>query len=278
MREHRATLRLKRLCAVLGVSKSGYYAWCDRPESARAKRQRTLMGKIRAVYAQSRQTYGAPRIHAELKAHGACVGRNTIARLMQKAGIVPKTIRKYRLTTDSRYTKAAPNLLAQDFKASRPNERWVSDMTFIPTREGWLYLAVILDLYARAVVGWAMADRLKQALALDALSMALKRRERPALLHSDQGCQYAGAAYQALLTQHGITCSMSRKGNCYDNAVTESFFHTLKTELIHHEDYRTREAARLSVFEYIEIFYNRQRRHSTLNYEAPLVYEATTGP
>jgi transposase InsO family protein len=203
------------------------------------------------------------------------VGENTVALLMRRAGIVPKTVRKFRVTTDSRKTIPAPNRLEQHFTVAQPNERWVSDITFISTREGWLYLAAIIDLYSRAVIGWAMHHRMKTALVRDTLKMALMRRKlRSALLlHSDQGSQYAAVDYQAMLAAHGIQYSMSRKGHCWDNAVAESFFHTLKTELVHHKDYRSRTEAKASILEYIEVFYNRQRRHSHLGQMAPMAFE-----
>ncbi len=266
------------MCRVLSVSRSGYNDWVDRPESARSQRHRALIRKIRHFYQASRETYGSPRIHQDLLEAGEQVGENTVALLMKRAGIVPKTVRRFRVTTDSRKTIAAPNLLAQQFTVNRPNQRWVSDITFIPTREGWLYLAVIIDLYSRAVIGWAMDQRMKATLVTDALKMALMRRKvrSPLLLHSDQGCQYAATDYRAMLAIHGIECSMSRKGCCWDNAVAESFFHTLKTELVHHEDYRDRAESKTSLFEYIEVFYNRQRRHSHNGQMAPLAFEATT--
>lgn len=266
------------MCRVLGVSRSGYCAWADRPESARSQRHRRLTEKIRHFHQASRETYGSPRIHKDLLEAGEQVGENTVALLMQRAGIVPKTVRRFRVTTDSRKTVPAPNLLAQRFSVGRPNQRWVSDITFIPTREGWLYLAVIIDLYSRAVIGWAMDKRMKKALVTDALKMALMRRKirSPLLLHSDQGCQYAATDYRAMLASNGIECSMSRKGCCWDNAVAESFFHTLKTELVHHEDYRERAESKASLFEYIEVFYNRQRRHSHNGQVAPLAFEAAS--
>lgn len=272
---HRGEHTIQLMCRALGVSKSGYYAWAGRPQSARAQRHRSLTEKIRHFHQASRQTYGAPRIRKELLEAGERVGENTVALLMQRAGIVPKTVRKFRITTDSRKTKAAPNHLQRQFAVARPNERWVSDITFIPSREGWLYLAVIIELYSRAIIGWAMHHRMHTALVTDALKMALMRRKvgSSLLLHSDQGSQYAAADYQTMLKTHGIQCSMSRKGNCWDNAVAESFFHTLKTELVHHEDYTSRTAAKASIFEYIEVFYNRQRRHSHLGQMAPLVFE-----
>ena len=272
---YRTTYSVRMMCRAMGVSRSGYYDWRGRPESARVLRHRGLTEKIRYFHQVSREIYGSPRIREDLLEVGERVGENTVALLMQRAGIVPKTVRKFRVTTDSRKTVPAPNRLEQRFTAKCPNERWVSDITFIPTREGWLYLATIIDLYSRAVIGWAMHKRMKTELVTDALKMALMRRKvrSPLLLHSDQGSQYAAADYQAMLAEHGIECSMSRKGCCWDNAVAESFFHTLKTELVHHEDYRSRSEAKASIFEYIEVFYNRQRRHSHLGQMAPLAFE-----
>ena len=274
--EQRDQHSVRMMCRALGVSRSGYYDWRDRPKSERAQRHLGLTEKIRYFHRCSRETYGSPRIRQDLLESGERVGENTVALLMQRADIVPKTIRKFRVTTDSRKTVPAPNQLEQQFTAARPNQRWVSDITFIPTREGWLYLAVIIDLYSRAVIGWAMHERMKTALVTDALKMALMRRKvrSSLLLHSDQGSQYAAADYRAMLAANGIECSMSRKGNCWDNAVAESFFHTLKTELVHHEDYRSRAEAKASIFEYIEVFYNRQRRHSHIGQVAPLIFEA----
>ena len=273
--EH-ARYPVRRLCRALRVSASGYYAACARRPSACAQRQASLTARIRLIHAASRATYGAPRVHTDLIAQGEPCCRNTVAKLMRRAGIVPKTVRRFRVTTDSRHSWwTAPNLLGRVFNAQRPNTRWLTDITFIPTREGWLYLAVILDLYSRAVVGWAMSQRLDRALAIDALTMAIGRRgAAPDILHSDRGTLYTVAEYRTLLARHGIRQSMSRKADCWDNAPMESFFHTLKTELVHHCDYPTRAAARSSLFEYMEVFYNRQRRHSTLNYEAPLAFEA----
>ncbi|MGB5606022.1 MAG: IS3 family transposase [Gammaproteobacteria bacterium] len=275
IRRYRTQYSVRMMCRAMEVSRSGYYEWVSRPESARAQHHRALTEKIRSFHQASRDTYGAPRIREDLLESGERVGENTVALLMQRAGIVPKTVRKFRVTTDSRKTVPAPNLLEQQFTVAQPNERWVSDITFIPTREGWLYLAVIIDLYSRAVIGWAMHKRMKTELVTDALKMALMRRKvrTPLLLHSDQGSQYAAADYRAMLARHGIECSMSRKGNCWDNAVAESFFHTLKTELVHHEDYLSRTEAKASIFEYIEVFYNRQRRHSHLGQMAPLAFE-----
>ena len=276
IQQHRGQYPVGMMCRVLTVSRSGYYDWLRRPESARARRHRELTEQIRSFHENSRETYGSPRIREDLVESGEQVGENTVALLMQRAGIVPKTIRRFRVTTDSRKTVPAPNLLEQEFTVERPNERWVSDITFIATREGWLYLAVIIDLYSRTVIGWSMDKRIKAELVTDALKMALMRRKirSPLLLHSDQGSQYAAAEYQKELAKNGIECSMSRKGCCWDNAVAESFFHTLKTELVHHEDYRSRTEAKASIFEYIEVFYNRQRRHSHIGQVAPLVFES----
>ena len=276
---HRHRHGVRTLCQVLKVSASGYYAACGRPPSARTQRQASLTAHIRVVHAVSRNTYGAPRVHFELAAQEIPCCKNTVARLMRRAQIVPKTVQRFKVTTDSRGTKASPNLLGRVFTAARPNTCWLTDITFIPTRAGWLYLAVVLDLYSRAVVGWAMSNRIDQALATDALVMAIEQRgEVPGILHSDRGSIYAAADYRALLDRHAIGQSMSRKGDCWDNAPMESFFHTLKTELVMHCDYQTREEARSSLFEYMEVFYNRQRRHSSIHYETPLAFEALTTP
>jgi putative transposase len=270
---HRYGVRM--LCQAVKVSASGYYAACGRLPSARTQRQSMLTAHIRTIHAASRDTYGAPRVHVELAIQGIPCCKNTVAKLMRKAQIVPKTVRRFKVTTDSRRTIAAPNLLGRVFTAVRPNICWLTDITFIPTRAGWLYLAAILDLYSRAVVGWAMSNRIDRALVKDALIMAIDQRgTAPGILHSDRASLYAAADYRALLDQHAIRQSMSRKGDCWDNAPMESFFHTLKTELVMHCDYQTREQARSSVFEYMEVFYNRQRRHSSIHYETPLAFEA----
>ena len=276
---HRHRHAVRSLCKALKVSTSGYYAACGRPASARVRRQTALTARIRTIHAASRETYGAPRIHLELADQAVSCSKNTVARLMQRAHIVPKTVRRFRVTTDSRKTKASPNLLGRVFTAEHPNTCWLTDVTFIPTRAGWLYLAAILDLYSRAIVGWAMSNRIDRALVLDALIMAIEQRgAAPDILHSDRGSLYATADYRALLARHAIRQSMSRKADCWDNAPMESFFHTLKTELVMHCDYLTREQARSSLFEYIEVFYNRQRRHSKIHYATPLAFEALTNP
>ena len=222
---HRDAFKIWRMCKVLAVSSSGYYDWRKRPESVRSQRHRRLSGPIRASFEASHKTYGARRIRDDLVDAGERVGRHTVGRLLKRLGLEPKTVRRFRVTTDSRKTIAAPNLLAQDFHAQRPDERWVSDVTFIPTRQGWLYLSVFIDLFSHAVVGWSMDTRLKRALVVEALTMALTRRAPKALklVHSDQGSQYTAAEYQSLVTQQGAQCSMSRKGCCWDNAVAESF-------------------------------------------------------
>ncbi len=276
---HRRRWPVRALCDALSVSPAGYYAWRDRPVSQRRRRQDVLTAHIRTAHAQAKGRYGSPRVHAELVArgHGCCV--NTVARLMRRAGIAAKTARKFRHTTDSNHGRpVAENVLDRQFDPAAPNEAWVADITYIPTREGWLYLAAVEDLYSRMVVGWAMAARMTSRLVVDALGMAVHRRLPGAELvaHSDRGSQYASEHYQQLLAGHGITCSMSRRGDCWDNAPMESFFASLKKELVHHEDYPTREDAQASIFEYIEVFYNRQRRHSKLGFQSPAEYEQSS--
>lgn len=266
------------MCEVLEVSRSGYYAWQQRPESARSVRRRELVTEMRVIHGeQHKGNYGSPRMVKELRARGHEVSENTVAKLMQEHELRAATARKFRHTTDSKHSNpVAENVLNQEFERARPNEAWVSDITYVPTRQGWLYLACVLDLYSRRVVGWSMSERMTSDLVISALEMGLLTRspEGPSLLHhSDRGSQYASGAFQRLLREHGITCSMSGTGNCYDNAAMESFFATLKKELVHQEDYASREAARQSIFEYIEVFYNRERRHSALNYESPCRFE-----
>jgi len=264
------------MCRVLEVSRSGYYDWVDRPESDRAKRHRDLMVKIRQAHIASRRIYGAPRIHGDLIDEGERVGKNTVACLMRKANIQSKVHKRFVVTTDSRSTrKPAENLLGGVFTSDTANRKWVSDVTFIPTRKGWLYLSAIMDLYSRMIVGWSMGEKNSAELIEDALKMASTHRKdiHGVLLHSDQGVQYASTSYQQLLSNLGIICSMSRKGNCWDNAPMESFFHSLKTEWVGFEDYKTRSEARASLFDYIELFYNRKRRHSALKNRSPWAFE-----
>jgi len=276
IRAQRGHHKLGRMCDVLGVSTSGYQAWLCRPESCRAQQNRQLVSKIQCFHKASRETYGSPRIHQDLVGAGEVVGVKRIARLMQLADIKSKMARKFVITTDSRNTMApAPDYLRRHFHTDRQNQAWVSDTTFIPTRQGWLYLAVVLDLYSRLVIGWAMGDKNNSALVQQALTMAIWRRGRvrDVIVHTDQGSTYASGGYQQLLKEQSLICSMSRKGECLDNAVAESFFGTLKTELVDHEDYRTKQEAKQNLFEYIEVFYNRQRRHSYLGYISPVEYE-----
>jgi len=257
--KHRRQYGVPALCEALQVSRSGYYAARQRGPSDRQRRQVDLTARIRMIHQASRESYGAPRVHVELTAQQMPCCRNTVAKLMRKAGILPKAIRRFRVTTDSRKTKASPNLIKRDFTSQHPNDLWLSDITYIPTREGWLYLAAVLDAYSRTLVGWAMSRNLGTQLAMDALNMAIAHRGPPVTLHSDQGSTYATGSYREIVNRYGIRQSMSRKGDCWDNAPMESFFHTLKTELVMHCDYKTRDDARVSLFDYIEVFYNRQR-------------------
>jgi transposase InsO family protein len=276
---HRQAFRLRSLCRVLGVSRSGYYAWAGRPQPRQAERNDALLVHIRAAYARGRQAYGAPRIHQELVQQGIPCGRHRVARLMRREGIVACTERRFRWTSTPRgELPAAPDHLRRDFTAAAPNRRWVSDITSVRTGQGWLHLAIVLDLFSRRVVGWAMHATLSQALVRDALAMAFRERRPMAglLVHSDRGGQYLSATVQGLLDAHGAVPSTSRPGACLDNAVAESFFHTLKTELVYHQRYPTREAARLAIFDYIAAFYNRTRRHSSVGYHSPEDYEVLT--
>ncbi len=264
------------MCRVLDVSRSGYYGWRKRPEGKRQQNNEELLVKIRESYRKSKKTYGSPRITEDIRAEGILCGENRIARLMRENGVVVKAKRKFKTTTNSKHNlPVAENLLNQDFTANAPNRVWVSDITYIPTLEGWLYLAVILDVFSRNVVGWAMSDRLTADFVIRASRQAVGRR-MPApdcIFHSDRGVQYACGSFREVIKQHGFRQSMSRKGDCYDNALAESFFHTLKTEHVHLHRYATRAEARQSIFEYIEMFYNRQRRHSALGYRSPVEFE-----
>jgi transposase InsO family protein len=275
--QHRQDWPVRLLCETLEVSAAGYYAWLKRPVSDSQKRRDALIVEIRTIHAEVNQRYGSPRIAAELKAreYDCCV--NTVAKLMHDNDIRAKTARKFRCsTTDSNHSlPVAENLLNRQFEVDSPNAVWLADITYIPTREGFLYLAAVEDLYSRMVVGWSMAEHMESRLVVDALAMAVARRlpDEELLAHSDRGSQYASAHYQRLLAKHGIECSMSRRGNCWDNAPMESFFATLKKELIHDADFSTRGEARGAVFEYIELFYNQKRRHSSLGYVSPAEYE-----
>ena len=274
--DHRHEWPVRLLCETLGVSPAGYYAWRGRPASPRRQRRDALLVEIRAAHAEAKGRYGSPRIHAELVARGQACCVNTVARLMREAGIAARTARKFRCTTDSNHDlPVAENLLDRQFDPASPNEAWAADITYIPTREGWLYLAVVEDLYSRMVVGWSMAEHLESRLVVDALELAVQRRlpGEGLLAHSDRGSQYASEHYQLLLARHGIACSMSRRADCWDNAPMESFFASLKKELVHGADFATRAEARAAVVEYIEVFYNCRRRHSSLGYVSPQEYE-----
>jgi len=272
---------VRLMADALGVSPAGYYAWRKRSPSERALADERLMAQVRIAHAASDGDYGAPRIHRELRDQGLHVGKNRVARLMRTAGLVGRARRRRReRTTDSAHSyPVAPNLLARQFDVNgvRALDRvWVSDLTYVPTREGTLYLATVLDLGSRRIVGWAMRETLEADLTISALRMAVGARQPAAglLHHSDRGIQYACREYQALLAAHGMVASMSRKGNCWDNAVAESFFATLELELIVKHAWRTRDEARCAIFRFIEVWYNRQRRHSALGYVSPVQYEA----
>jgi transposase InsO family protein len=263
------------------VSESGYYAWAGRTPSRAEQRRDRLAAAIRQVHAELKGRYGSPRMTAELNARGHECTENTVAHLMKTHGIRAKAVRRFVRTTDSRHSlPVADNLLGRDFDPGRPNAAWSADITYIPTADGWLYLAVVEDLFSRMIVGWSMDGTMASRLVVDALDMAVRRRlpEGGLLAHSDQGSQYASDHYQRLLARHGITCSMSRVAQCWDNAPVESFFASLKRELVHHERYTTREQAKASIFEYVEAFYNRVRRHSSLGYVSPEEFERTHNP
>ena len=272
------------MCRMLAVSRAGFYAWRRRPPAARTREDQVLAVAVAAIYAEHHGRYGSPRVRMELRERGRRSGRKRgrrsgrkrIARLMRVQGLRARPRRRYRTTTDSGHgLPVCPNLLARRFAVAQPNTAWVTDMTYLWTAQGWLYLAVIIDLFSRRVVGWSMSERIDRKLALDALRMALaQRRPQPGLIHhSDRGSQYASADYQQLLARHGLRASMSRRGDCWDNAVAESFFASLKLELVYQIQWRTRAEARTAVFEYLELFYNRRRRHSSLGYLSPLEFE-----
>ena len=260
----------------MSVSRSAYYAWLVRPQTAIEKDDVELIEIIKTLFQKGRKTYGTRRLKKALIGLDRHVSRRRIGRLMGVAGLACKTKRKFIATTNSNHKlPIAPNLLDRQFTVQQPNQTYVGDITYIHTREGWLYLAVVIDLYSRQVVGWSMAEHMRAKLVNDALLMAIWKRKpgKGLIWHSDRGSQYASDSHRALLTEHGITQSMSRKGNCWDNAVSESFFHTLKTELVHHQHYQTRAEAKQDIFEYIEVFYNCERLHPTNNYLSPVDYE-----
>ena len=264
------------MCRILAVSRAGFYAWRRRPVAARTRQDQVLTVAVAAIYAENHGRYGSPRVQMELRDRGQRTGRKRIARLMRMQGLRARPKRRYRTTTDSRHgLPVSPNLLARRFAVAQPNTAWVTDMTYLWTAQGWLYLAVIIDLFSRRVVGWSMSERIDRKLALDALRMALAQRRPQAGLihHSDRGSQYASGDYQQLLAKHGLRGSMSRRGDCWDNAVAESFFASLKLELVYQVQWRTRAEVRTAIFEYIELFYNRRRRHSSLAYLSPVEFE-----
>ncbi|WP_089685290.1 IS3 family transposase [Billgrantia gudaonensis] len=279
IQQHRQAFSTQRMCAVLGVARSGYYAWRQRggKPSPRRRQQAITDQRVAEAFEHGKGRSGAPRLTHDLNGAGVSVCRNTVAASLRRQNLRAKAARKYKATTNSRHgLPVAPNLLKQDFTADAPNQKWVGDITYLATGEGWLYLAVLIDLYSRKVIGWAMSDRMTADLVGDALKMALWRRKMPkqVIVHSDRGSQYCSTLYQSLVIQHELKCSMSAKGNCYDNACAESFFHSLKVEAIHGERFETRNAMRRQVFEYIELDYNRQRRHSAIGMISPEAFEA----
>ena len=279
--EHAGRYRVEPLCRVLGVSRSGFYAWRKRPPSRCQRANEDLLGQITEIHHESHQNYGSPRICQALHQRGISCSRKRVARLMRLHGLRARTKRRFKTTTHSRHGLAvAPDLVQRKFTAPAPNRIWTSDITYVWTREGWVYLAVVLDLYSRLIVGWELSDRLTADLITSALGRALDRRRPESMLvfHSDRGCQYASEEVRSLIDQHHIRPSMGATGSCYDNAVTESFFHTLKTELTFFERYETREEARHNIFQYIEVFYNRQRLHSTIGNLSPWQFEQQNLP
>ena len=276
---HKKVWPIHLMCDVLSVSRSGYYDWAGRGPSRRAQANALLDGRIYDIFSRHRQRYGSPRITDDLRDEGIACSENRVARRMRVLELKAIQARKFKVTTDSNHTKpVAPDLIEQNFSASAPNQKWCGDITYVWTDEGWLYLAVMMDLYSRAIVGWSMQPRMTQHLVCDALTMALFRRGFPSgvIVHSDRGSQYCSKPYQRLLKANGLRCSMGRKGTCYDNAAMESFFHTLKVELIYRDHYATRHSAKSNIFEYIETYYNRQRKHSAIGHRIPMQFEKAT--
>ena len=283
IRQHDGDWPIAWMCAALGVSRSGYYAWVERPPSDRSRRRAELSEHVRRVFDEHGARYGSPRVHEQLADENVTCNVKTVAKLMRENDLYARAKRRFRpSTTDSGHAyPTAPNVLGRRFDQAAPNRAWAADITYVPTAAGWVYLALVVDLFSRRIVGYALADHLRASLAIDALTMALDRRRPPdgswrdvgLLHHSDRGSQYACGAYQAVLEAHGITCSMSRVGNCYDNAVAESCIGTIKTELVHHEHYPTHAQAIASISDYIDNYYNPQRRHSALGYLSPAEYE-----
>ena len=278
--QHRSCHGVQKMCRVIGASRSGYYRWRKQPQSKRQKENEKILIEVKESHKNSRRTYGSPRITEDLQAKGINCSENRVARLMKIHGIVGKAKKKFKATTNSKHNlPVAENLLNQSFVSKKPNTVWVSDITYIWTSEGWMYLVVIIDLYSRQVVGWAMSDSLTSDFVIKALYQAIRRRipVSGCIFHSDRGVQYASADFRKVLNANGFIQSMSRKGDCYDNAIVESFFHTLKIEHVYEYRYEIRAEAMQSIFEYIEIFYNRQRRHSALGYRSPVSFELATG-
>lgn len=276
MYNHKEQWSIEEMARTLSVSRSGYYSFLKNKRSAREQKSLVLIDKIRLIHKENRETYGSPRIHAQLCEEGESCSRKRVAKLMKKAGVEAKMKKRFKITTRANPKAVpAPNLLKQEFRAEKPNEKWVADLTYIATQEGWLYVATVLDLFSRKIVGLAMGERMTADLVSQALQQALIHRRPPAHLlhHSDKGCQYTSSQFLGLLKANRIIPSMSGTGNCFDNAAMESFYHTLKTEHVYFECYKTREQAKQSIFEYIEVFYNRKRRHSTLGYYSPKAFE-----
>lgn len=276
IRGHEDLFSIMRMCKVMRVSRSGYYAWRERPESERATQNRELLQHIRHIHMQSRQAYGAKKTWLALNDRGVVCGKHQVARLRKQTGIEARRKHRFRLTVENHATApAAPNLVQRQFQVYEPDRIWVGDMTFIRTRQGWLHLAILLDLFSRRVVGWSMSERPDLALVLNALNMALEQRQpkRGLIHHTDQGPIYAARAYRERMQAQGLMPSMSAKGNAYDNAVAESFFGNLKNELVHHSDFESRDTARAAIFDYIEVFYNRSRMHQSLGYVSPVQFE-----
>lgn len=273
---HKKVWPINLMCGVLDVSRSGFYHWQGRGPSRQAWTNKKLDNRIRELFARHKQRYGAPRLTDDLHDEGIACSENRVARRMRRLGLRAIQAKKFKVTTDSNHSKpVAPDLIEQDFTAGSPNEKWVSDISYIWTDEGWLYLTVVMDLYSRAIVGWSMRRRMTQQLVCDALTMAMFRRHFPkgTIIHSDRGSQYCSKRYQRLINNNGLRCSMGRRATCYDNAAMESFFHTLKVELVHRERFTSRREAKSKIFEYIEMYYNRQRKHSAIGYKIPMQFD-----
>lgn len=276
IQQHEQEFSVGLMCRLLSVSRSGYYQWKKRPPSKRHQIREALAVEVKRIFEDEKNRVGSPRIAKRLNDEGHRASRHAVAKIMRRHGWRAKAAKKYKATTNSNHSlPVAPNLLAQNFEATAPDQKWVSDITYIWTEEGWLYLAVVLELYSRRVIGWAIAERMTATLVCDALIMALWRRHLPkdVIVHSDRGSQYCSAAYQKLLKKHQLVCSMSKKGDCYDNAAMESWNHSLKVEAVHGERFMTRAEAKQQVFDYIEVYYNRKRLHSKLGYLSPEAFE-----